>query len=261
MKARDILLASVVVCGGLSLLASCQQEGLVVNGNDVSYVGFLRKMTTDTTKICFQFYGLDEGADVKVAEVPIEVTICGKIQDKDLEFTISVDEALSTLPISQCVLPEKCKIKSGQLMDTIYVKLKNSEVLKEKTQLLALKVNSGGEVSEGLSVNSRAIIAVTDRLFKPDWWAILDLYDGTYSSVDLYYLGDYSERKYLMFLEELKKDDAVFDGKDRQVLRKYSLRLKNTLRKINEERAAAGLPPLKDRDDDTGVTLEIPVAG
>lgn len=37
-----------------------------------------------------------------------------------------------------------------------------------------------------------------------------------------------------MFLDELKKDDMVFDGKNKQVLRKYSLRLKNTLKQMNE---------------------------
>ena len=36
-----------------------------------------------------------------------------------------------------------------------------------------------------------------------------------------------------MFLDELKKDDIVFDGKNKQVLRKYSLRLKNTLKQMN----------------------------
>ena len=54
------------------------------------------------------------------------------------------------------------------------------------------------------------------------------------NSVDWFYLGEYSERKYQMFLDELKKDDMVFDGKNKQVLRKYSLRLKNTLKQMNE---------------------------
>ena len=37
-----------------------------------------------------------------------------------------------------------------------------------------------------------------------------------------------------MFLDELKKDDMVFDGKNKQILRKYSLKLKNTLKQMNE---------------------------
>lgn len=50
--------------------------------------------------------------DVKIAEVPIEVAISGKVQDKDLEFTIGIDESLSTYPASQCILPEKCILKT-----------------------------------------------------------------------------------------------------------------------------------------------------
>ncbi|MCS2812882.1 hypothetical protein NXX52_06595 [Bacteroides ovatus] len=42
-------------------------------------------------------------------------------------------------------------------------------------------------------------------------------------------------------MDELKKDDMVFDGKNKQVLRKYALKLKNTLKDINAERAAQGL--------------------
>ena len=253
MKLRNILLAGGLVCGGISFFSACQEEGIIVNGNDVSYVGFKKDMTTDTTAVCFRFYALEEGADVKVAEVPIEVTVCGKVQHKDLEFTVSIDETLSTLPQSQCVLPERCVIKSGQLMDTIYVKLKSSPDLKDATKLLVLKVNAGGEVAEGIAIHSRAIVAATDRLFKPDWWSLLDMYDGTESSVDWYYLGTYSEEKYKMFLEELQKDNVVFDGKDRQVLRKYSLRLKYRLQELSD----AGSPAR----DENGALITVPIGG
>lgn len=252
MKAINILLSGMLVCGATLLFDSCQEEGLGVNSNDVSYISFNKKMTTDTTRVCFQFYGLEEGSDVKVAQVPIEVSICGKVQDEDLEFTLSIDTAISTLPESQCVLPEKCVFKQGQLLDTIYVKLKNSEALAKKIQLIALRINAEGEVREGITIHSRAIIAVTDRLFKPDWWALLDIYDGTYSSVESYYLGVYSDKKYLMFLEELQKDNVVFDGTDKQVLRKYALRLKYTLKRLKEE----GNPVLVE-----GVEITVPVGG
>lgn len=253
MKLRNILLAGVLVCGGISFFSACQEEGIVVNSNDVSYVGFKKDRTVDTTAVCFRFYALEEGADVKVAEVPIEVTVCGKVQCKDLEFTISIDETLSTLPKSQCVLPERCVIKNGQLIDTIYVKVKSSPDLEDKTKILALKVNPGGEVAEGIFVYSRAFVAVTDRLFKPDWWSFLDLYDGTESSVDWYYLGTYSEKKYEMFLEELQKDNVVFDGKDRQVLRKYSLRLKYRLKELSD----AGTPAYDENDE----LITVPIGG
>ena len=115
----------------------------------------------------------------------------------------------------------------------------------------------GGEVGEGVTNYSRAIIAVTDRLVKPDWWDYKDLYDGEYSSVDWYYLGDYSETKYRMFLEILQdNNDELFDGKDKVKLRKYSLLLKY---KVEEENARRD--PEDPLRDENGVIIEVPVAG
>ena len=60
----------------------------------------------DITKIRLEFvlsfYPMEEGMDVKIAEVPIEVAISGKVQDKDLEFTIGIDDEsvyLSCIPM------------------------------------------------------------------------------------------------------------------------------------------------------------------
>ena len=48
----------------------------------------------------------------------------------------------------------------------------------------------------------------------------------------------------------------VFDGKDKQILRKYALRLKNYLRTEN-----AGKPREEWMKDENGVIMELPVAG
>ncbi|MFR4461042.1 MAG: hypothetical protein ACLT63_07570 [Bacteroides xylanisolvens] len=83
------------------------------------------------------------------------------------------------------------------------------------------------------------------------------MYDGEESSVDWYYLGDYSETKYRMFLEVLRNnDDILFDGQDRAKLRKYSLELKYMVAEENEQRPADD--PLRD---EMGEIIEIPVAG
>lgn len=59
-----------------------------------------------------------------------------------------------------------------------------------------------------------------------------------------------------MFLDELKKDDMVFDGKNKQVLRKYSLRLKNTLKQMN-----AGKDKENWEKDENGNVITVEVAG
>ena len=68
------------------------------------------------------------------------------------------------------------------------------------------------------------------------------------------YLGEYSEKKYQMFLDELKKDDIVFDGKNKQVLRKYSLRLKNTLKQMN---AGKDMEDWVKDENDNVITVEV----
>ena len=57
-----------------------------------------------------------------------------------------------------------------------------------------------------------------------------------------------------MFLDELKKDDIVFDGKNKQVLRKYSLRLKNTLKQMNAGKDMEDW--VKDKNDNV-ITVEV----
>lgn len=236
MKIRYTIWGVLFYTAGL-IFASCEEKGLLVNSNDTAYLRFANDMTKDTTTVSFRMY--NEGED---AEIPVEVSVYGQMQDEDLHFNISVDVERTTLPANLYVLPTDCKIRKGLLTDTIYVTLKNAPMLRTETKVLALQVVEGDGVKQGDYLYSRAFITVTDRLFKPDWWSVNDA--GTEynpgNSVDWYYLGEYSEKKYQMFLDELKKDDIVFDGKDKQVLRKYSLRLKNTLKQMNEG---------KDRED------------
>ena len=91
---------------------------------------------------------------------------------------------------------------------------------------------------------------------KPDWWSVNDAGTEEYpvNSVDWYYLGEYSEKKISDVLDELKKDDIVFDGKNKQVLRKYSLRLKNTLKQMN---AGKDMEDWVKDENDNVITVEV----
>lgn len=237
-------------------LASCSEEGVLLNSNDTAYISFDKDFTKDTTTVSFRMY--NEGENPKIA-IPVKVT--GQVQEEDLHFRVTVDESRTTLASNLYKLPEDCVIKHGQDENEVYVELIKSPEMETKTFLLAIQVVEEGKVKQGTREYARAIISVTDRLFKPDWWSVNDAGSAANpgNSVDWYYLGDYSEDKYLMFLEELKKDNVVFDGKNKQVLRKYAIKLKNTIKKINAEREAQGLGPLTDSK--TGIEIEVPVAG
>ena len=256
MNIKNFIIPAIACFCCSSFFISCEEKGLMVNDNDVSYIIFAKDMTKDTTTVSFKVY--NEG---EVPEIPLEVSVYGKVQDKDLKFSVSVDEDRTTLPANLYELPTECLIEKGQLTVSVCIKLKNSEILSTNTLILALKIDEKEEVREGARQYSRAIVTVTDRLFKPSWWSVADTggADTPLNSVEEYYLGIYLEDKYKMFLDELKKDDMVFDGKNKQVLRKYALKLKNTLKDINAERAAQGLGPLVD--EKTQLEITVPVAG
>lgn len=245
------IIYKILFCIGVFVFASCEEKGLMVNSNDVAYLRFGLDMTKDTTTVSFKVY--NDGED---AIIPIEVFVGGKIQEDDLYFTVSADKSRTTLPDDLFVLPQDCKIRKGLLVDTIYVTLKNASILRDKAKLLALMINESDGVMQGDRYYSRALISVIDRLFKPDWWSVLDGIGGNSNTVDLYYLGLYSEKKYEMFLDELKKDNVVFNGKDKPMLRKYALRLKNTLKNMN-----AGKLEKDWVKDEKGITISVPVAG
>lgn len=254
MNIKNFIIPAIACFCCSSFFISCEEKGLMVNDNDVSYIIFAKDMTKDTTTVSFKVYN-------EVPEIPLEVSVYGKVQDKDLKFSVSVDEDRTTLPANLYELPTECLIEKGQLTGSVCIKLKNSEILSTNTLILALKIDEKEEVREGARQYSRAIVTVTDRLFKPSWWSVADTggADTPLNSVEEYYLGIYLEDKYKMFLDELKKDDMVFDGKNKQVLRKYALKLKNTLKDINAERAAQGLGPLVD--EKTQLEITVPVAG
>ena len=256
MKIKNRILA-VLAIGCLALpLASCSEEGLLVNSNDKAYIVFDKNFNKDTTTVSFRMY--KEGENARIA---IPVSTFGQVQTEDLHFRVTVDELRTTLAPEYYKLPDDCVIKANQEENDIYIELMKSPEMATKTFVLALQVVEEGKVKQGTREYSRALINVTDRLFQPDWWSVNDLgdEDSPRNSVTSYYLGVYSEDKYLMFLEELKKDDMVFDGKNKQVLRKYAIKLKNTLKNINAEREAQGLGPLTDSK--TGIEIEVPIAG
>mgnify|MGYP003207833480 CR=1 FL=1 len=89
-----------LICIADLMLISCEEKGLLVNSNDTAYLRFANDMTKDTTTVSFKMY--NEGED---AEIPIEVSVYGQIQEDDLHFNVSVDaEYKPCLPTYMCCL-------------------------------------------------------------------------------------------------------------------------------------------------------------
>lgn len=252
MKIKNFIYAAIAMCCTALPLISCSEESILTNSNDTSYINFEKDFTKDTTIVSFKMY--KEGENARIA---IPVKAFGRVLTEDLHFHVAIDEKRTTLPSDCYILPEDCVIKHDAEENFFYVELKKSPEMETKSFLLTLQVVEEGSTKQGTREYARVILNVSDMIFKPDWWSLTGA--SGRSDVDDYYLGEYYEDKYLMFLDELKKDDVIFDGKNKQMLRTYSLKLKNTLKNINAERAAQGLGPLTDRK--TGIEIQVPIAG
>ena len=85
MKIKYTIWGVLAGTAGL-ILTSCEEKGLLVSSNDTAYLRFANDMTKDTTTVSFKMY--NEGED---AEIPIEVSVYGQMQNEDLHFNVSAD--------------------------------------------------------------------------------------------------------------------------------------------------------------------------
>ena len=140
--------------------------------------------------------------------------------------------------------------------DTIQVKFFNNfDELDNKSFRLFLKIDNSENVKQGDRNYQIAKFYVSDKLEIPIWWSRNDgTVDRPTNIVEKVYLGEYSETKYIMFLEELEKGGESFDGTDMNVMKKYAIRLKYTL---EEYERVNGEP----KRDENGRVITVPVAG
>ena len=252
---RSFIVFALILTGGLT---SCDRKGIEEFSDNKVFLSFVADATVDSTVLSFRTYNEDRVS----VEIPIRTK--GKWLTENRAVSVSADPKLTTLPAELYELPEKCEFSAGQELDTITVTFLNDPRLAEKAYRFVLQIDESEEVKVAADVKyQRAIFQVSDKLERPKWWTELDggySGDPIFNVAEAYYLGSYSETKYIMFLEELAKDDIVFDGRDRLVLKKYSLRLKYRVEAFNNDPAnqAAGLTPLKD---EKGEKIVIPVVG
>lgn len=247
MKYRIFLLLFVA-----ALLVACHQVGLKEYHSDVTYICFTKDATKDTLFFSFKVHGTD------TAEIPIAVRRMGKFSTEDLEYQIETDAGRTSLPADCYELPTRCVFRKCLTEDTLYVRLFNDPELQNVPKMLVLKIKPLFQVEEGIMANRRYFIQASDRLVRPTWWT--ELNGGSnghyfFNIAEQYYLGKYSELKYSLFLAELNKDGVEFDGKDLNILRMYSLRVKRYLEDYYYENDDFLW------DEENGEIMTVPVAG
>lgn len=236
-------------------LSSCHKQGLEEFKEDMSYIFFQQDLSDGLQSITFKLYPSG------TARIPVIVKSIGKWREQNITFRIEADPEFTSLPANQYKLPEKCTFHKLQDQDTLYIEIFNYPALSTQKDTLALKVVETASIKEGPRDNRLFLLEISDQLIQPHWWKVLNGgYNGvfTYNIAEQYYLGKYSQKKYIMFIEELNKDGVQFDGSDLDILRKYSLRLKYRIEAYNNDPGNAGKPMW---DEENNEAMTIPVAG
>lgn len=239
----------VVLILVLLSLGACTERELGMFSGDTVYISFVWNVEQDSVVYSFKSY--PEG-EIE-AEVPVKIQ--GAYLTEPRMFTVSAADS-TTLPATSYELPEVCEFTPGQELDTIKIKFFNNlEELDTKTFRLFLQVDESENVKRGDELYAVAKFYVSDKLEQPFWWTRNDgTEDRPFNIVEEVYLGEYSEAKYLLFLEELEKDDVVFDGTDMNIMKKYSLRVKYRLEEYKQEHGE----PMRDENNNI---ITVPVAG
>ena len=175
-----VILAFVFVWMG------CDEREIPVYDTGKFYIEFENE-TVDSTIFTFIYYPHNEYYDL-----PVAMKIAGETAKRDLTYKISVDEELSTVEDKHYSLPETTVFSKGVYHDTCYVRLNKTADLSNRAVRLVLRLEATSDMEVGKLDNAVAIIQISNTVARPSWWD---------SNIEQYYLGAYSQKKFVLFLE------------------------------------------------------------
>ena len=222
----------ILVC--VFVWMGCDEREIPEYNTGKYYIEFENE-TIDPTIFTFIYYPNNEYYDL-----PIPVKIAGEAADKDLTYKVSVDGELSTVESKHYALPETMVFRKGLYHDTCYVRLNKTADLSNGAVRLVLFLEATSDMAVGKLENSVAIIQISNTIARPAWWD---------SNVEQYYLGTYSQKKFVLFLRVTGAD--LTDASDSEK-RAYALDFKQYL--IDHR----GDPETIDED---GQPMTVPVLG
>lgn len=189
----------------------CEEQQLKTYDGD--YFVQFEKKTADSTNFSFMFY---PGKDY--IDYPIPLQLVGVASDKNMTYRIMVDEKSTSATSQHYSVSEQQTFRAGRYVDTLYVRLNNTDDLKQKKVRLELHIESTPDLKIGKIEQSVAILWISNTVAKPLWWN---------SDIDTYYLGTYSNKKYELFIQVTGVYDLT--GMDASLRRSHALKFKQYL--------------------------------
>ena len=186
--------------------------------NTNNYLQFVQSFE-DTTTVSFTFYpGIDE------LLWPIEVEMSGAPSQEELSYSVVVDqEYTSAVEGTHFELVDDFSMAPMAVNDTCWVRLFRTADMETEEYQIVLRVVDSDMFLRGQLDYSVIVLRVNDKLTQPDWWN---------DNVTWYYLGEYSDKKFSLFIDVTGKADLT--GASNSELRAYALQFKYWLQAQKE---------------------------
>lgn len=188
---------------------------MTYNGED--YIQF-SKIVTDSSTCSFLV-----NPDASELKFPLQVEIVGIPPAMDKKYKLAVVEELTNAPQANYQINESYTFRAGMVVDTCWLTIKNTPEIAVKPVRLVVKLVDSQDFKVGQTEYSASIINISNKAFKPVWWNDL---------VTNFYLGEYSDKKYRLFISLTGSVDI--DIANKTELTEKTLVLKYYLQKEKE---------------------------
>lgn len=195
------ILYSILMCTALVFCVGCSTDEIDYFDNN-EYLSFNESVASGQTYPSISYTFTFKDASVETDTINIPVSFAGRYMDKDAEFTFKVIDTLTTAKTDvhyRILNPEKQIIAAHKNTGSAKILLMRTADMKTASYKLTLQLVENNKFKIGEV--DKIQVSITDQLVKPDWWT---------STVYKHYLGSYSSKKLLLWLEFM----GVTDGSD-----------------------------------------------
>ena len=176
---------SFYICLLLALFTSCKEnQDITTFDLNQRYLNFSQ---TDTTALTYDInylgtseysFALEE-QETNVKKVGIPIAMAGKMPEQDLNYTVAVNQELTTLPKDAYTF-DPFIYRKGRVKDSVFVQVKKIEAMKNKKFILALDIVENENFKVGHNKATSFQLTVSNMLSEPSWWSRYTDYMGPY---------------------------------------------------------------------------------
>ena len=213
----------------------CKKDEIDVFGQE-KYI-FIDNENINDNAINFSF-AYDPTQDTKTLKIPVKYI--GRFLEKDLDYSIAVENDSTTAKVENYTIVDKQTFRKDLTTDTMLVTLNKTADLDTKELRLRVKLVSNENFFATQRDQTYIDIYFSNIMSKPNWWT---------EDINMAFLGDYSEKKYLLFFNVTGISDFGELTPDQQ---------QNTARKFKyylQEQKANGNTILEENGSEMTVTV------